>query len=241
MKPTKIAIVIFALLVSVGVALFAFQFSPRSRNQNDISQEVKSLSTVDSEEVKNPPHEEIVDTSGWKTYRNEEYGIEFKYPPIQEGWTLEEYDYSKDSSLPYWPSRGVAVFYNPDHTENHRLGGLDINFQRSRWGSSFELMNTSRESTPVDEYTFNFQGVRAIAGSMHRDRIERFFSKNMDCDAGTVIFELPGIVSKFPKKKTNYPISPHVVVSFFCEKGQLTETEKRFYKTILGSIKFAER
>ncbi|MBI2626625.1 MAG: hypothetical protein HYW77_00040 [Parcubacteria group bacterium] len=38
--------------------------------------------------------EQISDTSGWKTYRNDQYGFEVKYPPE---WSIEEkYNYSVD-------------------------------------------------------------------------------------------------------------------------------------------------
>jgi len=46
---------------------------------------------------------EEIDTSNWKTYRNEEYGFEFKYP---EGWTIS----AKRVADPYYS----IVTYNND-------------------------------------------------------------------------------------------------------------------------------
>ena len=63
---------------------------------------------------------EAVDTSSWETYRNEEYGFEFKYP---EGWVLEQ-NFSYSISI----SKSGASYGHIAATERNP-DGLSIN----RW------------------------------------------------------------------------------------------------------------
>lgn len=91
-----------------------------------------------------------VDISDWKTYRNEEFGFEFQYPPT---WTVKESTYTDKQSF-WW---GSVVVVSPAGTElevyqqglpGFGLEGLDsfvstatisgIETRRTYWGYSYK-------------------------------------------------------------------------------------------------------
>lgn len=90
-RKLTISIIIFLVLI-VGVfgVTYFIQQAPLAENDEPVSQEI--------------------DTSDWKTYRNEEYGFEFKYPEevLEKRFNIDESiksykEYSK-LSIGLWPS-----------------------------------------------------------------------------------------------------------------------------------------
>lgn len=86
-------IIIFAtlfLFTVVGLGACFLFTSLEQKKETEPTQITESISQPEEantqpEETTSPPKEptttEPVDTSGWKTYRNEEYGFQIKYPP----------------------------------------------------------------------------------------------------------------------------------------------------------------
>lgn len=99
-----IIIVVSAVIVGGGILVYQYKFAPE-----------------ESEFTLTPPPKD--ETADWKTYRNEEYGYEIKYP---KDW--EARDYTQENCFPQNPCVssigihspiptdwiGVAIFDNPD-------------------------------------------------------------------------------------------------------------------------------
>jgi hypothetical protein len=65
---------------------------------------------------------DIIDTSDWQTYRNDEYGFEFKYPA---GWSIVDTDGLKIKLIP--PGKSLGYEYNGDIVITvEEPNGLDI-------------------------------------------------------------------------------------------------------------------
>ena len=86
----KLIFTIFALIL--GASLFGCAKKPapvvnQNKNVNINTNTATTTAATSTAEI---------DTSGWKTYRNEEYGFEFKYP---EDWTIINNDFRKNISF----------------------------------------------------------------------------------------------------------------------------------------------
>jgi hypothetical protein len=89
-KKTIILIIIIIIVVGAGVLWCASNYIKPSIVDNGKNNEVGEI-----------------DTSGWQTYKNEEYGFEVKYP---EGWTAE-----KKEKIKMGTSTDYVIIINPEN------------------------------------------------------------------------------------------------------------------------------
>lgn len=222
-KPLFLAVALAALLV-IGGAFWVMQKRQMAMNQAPVV-----IDPVVETPVQTEP-ESSVDTSDWKTYRNEEYGVQFRYPS-DERWKLQLIDFSKDKSLLNYPEKSINVFFSPmslDGRENAKER-LVLNLRDSVWGSG----NTHfRNQNDPNVYMFDFHGQKAIAdkpwgGELTRDAVYNFFN-NQKC-IGTVVFGIPGLAKPWESNET---------VNIFCgSSGSFSENTK-ILKTIVDSVTF---
>lgn len=208
------------VFISIGIALLGGVFLVWGKKIQKVPPQSQKL----AEEVVETPKTERLDTSDWKTYRNEEYGIEFKYPTNKEGWSLNEEDYSKDSSLPYWPMKSVSVSYSPNKLKGYPNEELSFIFTPSRYSEGAVL--------PVGSeyvYIFDFHGQKAIGSLDDREKISAIFS-GRSCEHNIYI-ELPDV-------KTTLKQKGPVAISISCRKNQATESVPYVFAAILDSARF---
>src|SRR3989338_10823227 len=108
-KTIKIILIISAIIIIIavlGVAFWPKQNQPSNTNQ-PVTVEPDNNQPATTTEPETITSD--IDTSGWQTYRNEEYGFEFKYP---EGWEIVGLDNTGVGLLPPWKKQNIE--YNGD-------------------------------------------------------------------------------------------------------------------------------
>jgi len=141
MKNLKLPLVIIVILVVGYLVLTAKQ----ADNQNGITvQPPPSLPTDGT----------LIDTSDWKTYRNEQYGFEVRYPAewkfqanengFKFGTVLDAYNYSQENeAYGYFDARSNPADYGHGapgplvREENFILGGV-LSIKRIFEGNGFD-------------------------------------------------------------------------------------------------------
>jgi len=132
-KPTAL-IVIIVIIIILGIGgyfLFTQEQGTNTNNTNitttNTNQAVNTNTTSNTNLVTNANTNTVtnttantnIDTSGWKTYENEEYGYTLKYPT---NWTYEDIYLTEDPLGAFPTPIKYSVFYSPEKKYHLVLG-----------------------------------------------------------------------------------------------------------------------
>jgi hypothetical protein len=219
-KYLKIILSIFLLCLILGGGWFWYASKKQSLQEKVAAEEVvqKNEASINQEDAITVVKQNL-DTSTWKTYRNEDIGIEFKYPDDKKNWEFTGYDYSENNSLPYWPRKGIII-----SSKESTLNKIELTFAASRYSEGSVYSENTENS-----YVFNFNGQKAVGSLRDKNKLDSLLSTQLACDQ-TIGFELPNLPRISVKKEP-------VTLYFSCYQS-LGENNLSTFQSILSSIHF---
>lgn len=204
-------VLVFVLAILSGM----FLFIKENESKQPISSQQIGQESIVSQNVQS------LDTSNWKVYRNVKYGIEFRYPPPEDGWTLSEYE---DKYPMGQVATGVRVYYDYKRIENSPKRGemFNISFVESPFNDLY-LKNSKNPNL----FFFDFNGEKAVTYENDKDLIQSFLNYGK-CNE-IIVFGLPDL---------SHAWALGGQVSIECDASYALEQHKKVLKAILGSIHF---
>ena len=154
-----IATIVLAVVLVVGSIVFAWQKSASNKVKSDLQSQINTLRNQVQQLTKIIPADE---TAGWKTYQNEQYGFEFKYPQNGEITTTGAQNAEicaeiKNTSSPYVETYWLCVFSaKPTQTLQDYITASD-----ARFSSTLTVLDTHQiviGQTPATQRTEQWLG-----------------------------------------------------------------------------------
>ncbi|MFA5318038.1 MAG: hypothetical protein WC323_00985 [Patescibacteria group bacterium] len=131
-KSLTITIISIIILALIGGGVYLQLTSNKEQVTDDPNQNNEQV--VNNEGEENGDVEEEIDTSDWLTYRNEEYGFEFKYPAEYTARDITKFMTENSNNRPWYQQPGYLL----DYTEVNNINSKNKLL-------IFKLLNTTNE------------------------------------------------------------------------------------------------
>ena len=129
----KNTIILILVLVVLVIALGYFGYRQSKVNDGESSVATATSTATSTEQSTTTTPVPVVNSADWKTFRNDQYGIEFKYPPT---WSPESYSNSSND--------GQALYYRL-MSGHSRYGSLSLSLDNRKSFANF-LTGIKKES-----------------------------------------------------------------------------------------------
>jgi hypothetical protein len=184
----QLIIGILTLVLSLGLVACGKKPVPAANTNQDVNQAVNQDVNTNIATTTAATSTAEMDTSNWKTYRNEEYGFEFKYP---EEWSFIAFNKGEPELDPtpllllveFYDSEYRSRFYvGIDKIENQKLYDYlnNKNFSSSNILVQDNIVTKFENQTIIqslfrsDRYLINLQGVKPLENKIMDDIIFTF-------------------------------------------------------------------
>lgn len=164
-----------------------------------------------------------IDTSSWKVYKNDQYGLEFRYPS-DESWLIETFNLTI-SEQPSSQGEGVSIRKKSNGVSGGKSESITFFVHDTVWGSeNLYLRNVNHSKVQV----FDFAGETATIDQSAQGYFSALFKKHRCIK--DFVFSLPHLPLPWDSNET---------VSVSCGDVTLSKKDTLVLVGILESIRFS--
>jgi len=241
--PLLIIIGVILIMGAIFGALYTDIWNPRwdpfvgDKNNQKLSQNEKIIQGIEIEDGPIKP-EELLDTSTWQTYRNEEFSFEFQYPA---DWTLEDKNiilrpilfqyllYPSDKNPPTPSLELLEKIYSGEYAE-FSSGSILFIFLETDRQSYLSFFEDNSLDGSIDD----------IINSTYKDFEDlEIFDILIDGDkSGTAIYGYPDAIGNNKSYTAGFLYGGNIYQ--FVEDNVFRDQNPKVLETILSTFKFLE-